>query len=195
MKKNKKDKKPSLAKIKRKLLRLWSEAVHKDHQNCCAICGLKAGDIVDGKVQKLDAHHLEDKTNYALRFDRKNGILLCVWHHKFGKYSAHRSPIPFVEWLKLIRPLQYEYVLKHRNDEIDTDNRDVLVKLEDNINKTLSEEDKIFFNIKDLENVEGKKHLNPIFTPQNKTKAKKLEKKGRLFEDLEDKESSSSSED
>ena len=180
-----------VSKIKRRLLRLWSQTVHEDHQGRCAICGLKTGDIVDSKVQKIVAHHIEDKTNYALRFSRKNGILTCVWHHKFGKDSAHRSPVFFIEWMKKIRPQQLAYIQEHRNDKIDTDNRDVLTQLEADLKKPLSQEDLIFFNIADLENIESKKHLNPMFVPQNKSKKKK--EKGHLFDDVESKSSSSSS--
>jgi len=191
MKEPKKKKIQKVSKIKRRLLHLWSQTVHRDHQSRCAICGLKTGDIVDGKVQKIDAHHIEDKTNYALRFNRKNGILLCVWHHKFGKDSAHRSPTFFIEWMKKVRPQQLTYIQEHRNDEIDNDNKDILAQIESDLKKPLSQEDRLFFNIADLENIESKKHLNPMFVPQNKSKIKKA--KGHLFDDIENIESKSSS--
>jgi len=28
-----------------------------------------------------------------------NGITLCVTHHTFGKWSAHKNPIWFYEWM------------------------------------------------------------------------------------------------
>jgi len=180
-----------VGKIKKRLLRLWSQAVHEDHQHRCAVCGLKTGDVVDGKVQKIDAHHIEDKTNYALRFNRKNGILLCVWHHKFGKDSAHRSPVWFMEWMLKVRPMQWKYVQEHRNDVIDNDDREILAQIEQSFQTKLSEEDRIFFNIADLENLENKKHLNPMITPMKKSKGKKA--KGHLFEDIDQAEESSSS--
>lgn len=198
IKKPKKPKKPKLkpiGKIKRRLLRVWSKTVHQDQQNRCAICGLKTGDIVAGKVQKIDAHHIEDKLNYALRFDRKNGILLCVWHHKFVMDSAHRSPVFFIEWLKRVRPQQLLYVRAHRYDKPNLNNREILAQIEEDLKQPLSEEDRLFFNIADLEDWESKKDLNPMYTPQSAAAKKKANLTGHLFEDLdsEDEEESSSS--
>jgi len=193
-KKQPKTKLQNKGRIKRRLLTLWSKKAHEIHNNCCAICGLKTGDIVDGKKQKIDAHHVEDKTNYSLRFDIRNSILLCVWHHKFGKNSAHRSPIFFIDWMEKNRPKQILYVREHRNDDIDTDSREYLAQLEVSLKGPISEKTSEILNLKDLDDLEGKKEHNPLYNPIKESKKKKESPRGHLFEDLEEINSSSSSE-
>ena len=48
----------------------------------------------------LNSHHIFSRINFATRWDINNGVCLCVSHHIFGKLSAHKAPIEFVEWLK-----------------------------------------------------------------------------------------------
>ena len=36
----------------------------------------------------------------SVRWDVDNGICLCVVHHVFGNFSAHKAPIEFYFWLE-----------------------------------------------------------------------------------------------
>lgn len=81
------------------LLRQWSKDVRARDNNECQLCGVKHGDIRDGKVIWLQAHHIEDKMSRATRLLLCNGITLCPTCHKWGKESAHRSPLRFMAWL------------------------------------------------------------------------------------------------
>ena len=157
----KKKKKEPLPKIKRKILKLWSEKVRSSTGNRCAICGMQAGDYYNGVKQKIDAHHIEEKTTCAnLRYDPLNGIPLCVRHHKWGKDAVHNSLIFFADWLKENRPLQYEYVKNNRKKIIDLNNREVLEEKLEQMVKPFTEEELKILNIhefyKELNSIERK---------------------------------------
>ncbi len=101
------------------------------NDNLCAVTGAVRGSVVDGKTVILDAHHLEGRAQCQyLRFDPLNGIALSKKAHKFGKDSAHRGSLWFCEWLRINRPKQHAYVLAHRDDVIDLEDRDVLYAIE-----------------------------------------------------------------
>lgn len=74
-----------------KLDRLWSELVKLRARGRCEVCA---------KTEGLNSHHIFSRSNFATRWDEENGVCLCVAHHVFGNFSAHKSPIEFVEWLK-----------------------------------------------------------------------------------------------
>ena len=76
----------------------WRSAVMEHDRGFCVICG---------KGPKYNnAHHLvpNNFTKYALTVD--NGIILCPQHHTLGKFSAHKNPIWFYEWMLRHRPEQ-----------------------------------------------------------------------------------------
>lgn len=87
MKKPKKPTKPSVAKLDR----LWTELIHTQRKGACEYCGKREG---------LNAHHIFSRSNRSTRWDDQNAVLLCTLHHVFGNFSAHKSPVEFVEWLK-----------------------------------------------------------------------------------------------
>lgn len=123
VKKVKKQKLPSMVFLRRKAMRLWTEKVKDVQGRVCAICGIKDGTpngVLSRKTGKegvtyINSHHIEDRSNYALRFDVLNGIALCPSHHEFGKDSAHRAPVWFIDWLTIHRPQVVEYVKKMRS--------------------------------------------------------------------------------
>ncbi|MFA5313344.1 MAG: HNH endonuclease [Methanomassiliicoccales archaeon] len=173
--KQKKKKLEKTSKIRRRLMRLWSEKVLSACGRRCAVCGLKTGDIVDGKTQKTDAHHIEDRRNHALKFDVLNGICLCVWHHKYSRNAAHQSIVFFSDWLTKIRPKQFLYVFEHRNDEINLDDREVLCAIEKKLQEPITPEESEILNLKDLDNLENKKKYNPLFNTTTTTSTAKPE--------------------
>jgi hypothetical protein len=70
---------------------LWSKLVKLKAGNKCEYCG---------KTDGLNSHHLFSRTNRVLRWNENNGVCLCVYHHIFGVFSAHKAPIEFIEWLR-----------------------------------------------------------------------------------------------
>jgi len=103
-------------------MRLWTAKVAEEWGHKCAVCG-------SGSTP--NAHHLENRnTCRALRYDTMNGILLCPSHHKFGKDSAHKGGLWFADWLRRNHPGRLVYVLAHRNDEVNLNNRETLARIE-----------------------------------------------------------------
>jgi len=49
------------------------------------------------------------------RYDLNNLLLACFYHHKVGKYSMHQHPLWIVEWLKINRRSQYDYLITKMN--------------------------------------------------------------------------------
>ena len=121
-KKLKRKKLEPLARIRRRLMRLWTAKVAEQWGHRCAICGSE---------NLPNAHHMENRnTCRALRYDPMNGILLCPSHHKWGKDSAHKGGIWFADWLIKHHPDRFAYVLHHRTDDINLNDRKVLAALE-----------------------------------------------------------------
>ena len=121
--------------IRNRLMRLWVEKVRILHGDRCAVCGRAYGDVdAKGKACFLNAHHIDSRnTNPRLRWDALNGILLCPKHHKFSKNSAHKGSVWFITWLQKYRWNQYVYIMTHRDEPIDIENRDVLYAIEANL--------------------------------------------------------------
>jgi len=141
-KKVKKQKLESKAKIRRRLFRLWHDKVMLLNGNKCAITGIKNGEIIGGEPAILDAHHIEGKEcNPSVRFNALNGIALTKSTHKFGRNSFHKSPLWSSEWLKMNRPMQHAYVLAHRNDPINLDDRGTLYDIEKKLKAAPTEEE------------------------------------------------------
>lgn len=118
--------------IKNRLMRLWVEKVRSLGGDKCAVCGREYGDVDSaGKECYLNAHHIDSRnTNPRLRWDALNGILLCPKHHKFSKNSAHKGSIWFITWLQKYRWNQYVYIMSHRDEPIDVDDRETLAAIE-----------------------------------------------------------------
>lgn len=126
--KKRRRKKPTVARVRRATLALWSQAVRARANHRCEICGCVDGSVnLKGNPRRLNAHHVEDRSNHALRFSYQNGVALCPSCHKFGRDSAHRSPITFIDWLKSNRPTSYDYIKARRTDA--TPDRERLAEL------------------------------------------------------------------
>ena len=79
------------SKLTKKLDTAWSQAVKKRSGHKCEVCGKEEG---------LNSHHIVGRTNRTTRWDVRNGVTLCIFHHKFGRQSAHEDPLWFKEWLE-----------------------------------------------------------------------------------------------
>jgi ribosomal protein S14 len=79
-------------KERKELDTLWSKLVKLRAGNKCEKCGRK---------DTLISHHIYSRSNPAVRWDERNGCCLCVSHHTFSaQFSAHKTPIEFIEWLR-----------------------------------------------------------------------------------------------
>lgn len=88
---------------RKKLLKQWSDEVR-----ACGHC------MICGRTDFLQAHHILPKEYYhEFQFVVINGVCLCPKCHKFGKWSAHKNPVWFTEWLRKNRPEQYQWVIDH----------------------------------------------------------------------------------
>lgn len=142
--KKRKQKLESLPKKRRRLMRMWTEKVHKMHGSKCAICGKVHGEVdpKTGKPSYMNAHHIEPRaTCAALRYDPLNGILLCPYCHKFGRNSAHKGTIWFITWLMLHRTEQYKYVMSHRDDVVNINDRSYLESVENRLKNEPTEDE------------------------------------------------------
>jgi hypothetical protein len=73
-----------------KLDEAWSRLVKLRAGMSCEVCG---------KTTTLNSHHIYSRSNRSVRWNPDNGICLCVAHHTFGSFCAHKSPTEFTEWL------------------------------------------------------------------------------------------------
>jgi len=99
-------KKPSKKTQKNKADRLWSETIHIRDNEQCRYCGSKSA---------VNAHHIIGRTGLHLRFDLRNGILLCSKHHTMGNQSAHQNPIWFGDFLDATIPDIVDYLRSEQN--------------------------------------------------------------------------------
>jgi len=114
--------------LKNKCDDLWKKIIHL--KGYCEVCGTPYG---------LNAHHIIGKVNYNLRWDIRNGCLLCITNHKFGKLSAHQNPLWFVDWLKKNRSKDYKYLKDYKFQIMKTwyvsDYEKIIKDLEDILNE------------------------------------------------------------
>ena len=117
--------KPSIACLGRKALKLWSLVVRSRAGYKCEVCGA---------TEHLNSHHIEDKASWILRFDPQNAVCVCPSCHKFGRNSFHRSPVWATEWLLDHARSRVDAVLDQRDMAVPKDRRTwlqgILVKLE-----------------------------------------------------------------
>jgi len=111
-------KKLTIPKLRKKAFKLWAELVRKG--GVCEICGVRKGDLNNkGKPIILHSHHLIGRENHALAFDIKNGVSLCIGHHKYFKDSAHKGGLIFHDWFMKKYPERYNYLLINSSNQVD----------------------------------------------------------------------------
>jgi hypothetical protein len=104
-------KQPSLAKLRRQALKLWTDLCHL--KGACEACG--------AKTKGLNAHHFIDKKLAHLRYEPRNAVLLCPKCHKFdSRFAFHNNPIFAVEWMQTYRLYDLQWLSVHVNDDVDT---------------------------------------------------------------------------
>lgn len=98
-------KKITKKKLRKKCDRLWSLIIRQKNNGYCEQCGSPAN----------NPHHVIGRANYVLRWDIRNGCLLCQNCHWLQRYSAHQDPLGFMEWFQSSRPGDYEYLKQKKN--------------------------------------------------------------------------------
>ena len=81
--------------------KLWNEIIYLRAGNKSEISGMLG----------RNAHHVKGKSNYALRFDNRNGINLTYQEHIYGIHS--RNPDKVVKYKELI---EYQMMLREGDD-------------------------------------------------------------------------------
>ena len=88
----------------------WSLLVKLRAGNKCEYCG---------KTTHLNSHHIYSRSKRSTRWYVPNGISLCVGHHVFSSgFSAHKTPLSFIDWLKEYRGEDFLFNLRLRANGI-----------------------------------------------------------------------------
>lgn len=70
------------------LLKLRREAVHKHFNDCCFFCGQHKFNV------PLEDHHLVKRKNFLLRYDWRNGLLVCKYVcHNYAETPTGKAKI------------------------------------------------------------------------------------------------------
>ena len=77
--------------VRKKTYKKWREAV-VERDKVCVVCGKPP--------PYLNAHHLIPSLFSQYQYDVENGIALCPQCHTLGKWSAHKNPVWFTNWLR-----------------------------------------------------------------------------------------------
>lgn len=96
----------SKAQLGKKLDEAWSLAVKIRAGYRCEVCK---------KGSTLNSHHIVGRRNRMTRWDLRNGVCVCVKHHKFGIESFHEDPLWAKEWLEDKRWEDYAYLYMAKN--------------------------------------------------------------------------------
>jgi hypothetical protein len=96
---------------------LWSRAVKVLAGNKCEYSWSSNG--------VLNSHHMFSRSNKSTRWDVNNGVCLLAQYHTLNsKFSAHKTPFIFQEWIKEKRGEEWYDSLKlkaHSTIDIDLD--------------------------------------------------------------------------
>jgi len=96
--------------IDKKLDDTWAKLVKLRAGNKCEVCQ---------KTTYLNSHHIYSRAKRSTRWHPKNGVCLCVAHHVFSsRFSAHKTPLEFTEWLYNTKGDNYMLNLKIRANTV-----------------------------------------------------------------------------
>lgn len=90
----------------------WKNFVKRRENYKCAICH-KPVEGRNAAVHHIIPKHACTGQLALLKWDNKNGILLCSHCHHWGPFSAHKNSIFFVEFLKEFHFDMYDYLLQY----------------------------------------------------------------------------------
>lgn len=91
---------------------LWREIIYFQYNFTCEMCGKKMA------PEECHAHHIIFRSNYNVRWDRKNGSLLCNYNHNEAPNAPHRDNKKYLEWLREHRwEGQYEELIRESGEK------------------------------------------------------------------------------
>lgn len=61
-----------------------------------------------------EVHHLIHRSNLSMRFDPRNGIPLCSYHHRYSQIAPHVSPKKFDEFLRDYHRRVFDWYKRYR---------------------------------------------------------------------------------
>lgn len=97
--------------LRNKLDKLWSEYIRLRAKEKCEYCG-KPGPY-------LNSHHIYSRSKLSTRWDENNGVSLCSGHHTLSSgFSAHKTPLEFVEWLYQYKGQEFMDKLRFASKQI-----------------------------------------------------------------------------
>jgi hypothetical protein len=99
----KKTKKISRTSLRNKADKLFSLLVRS--RGRCEYCG-------KGEPKTLQCAHIISRANLHLRYDPKNALALCYFHHL---QFFHRSPLEAMSWFIAVYPKEYAYLMKEKD--------------------------------------------------------------------------------
>ena len=105
-----------LRRLMKKCYTLWSQVVRKRAGNRCEFGEFYGTPCSAGF---LNAHHIEDKRNKALRFEPANGLCGCPGHHKFYDESGHKSFVSVYKYMSQKRLADMLYLIDHVRDKVE----------------------------------------------------------------------------
>lgn len=104
--------------LRKQLDVLWAKAVKLRANNRCEVVMSDGKRCVNmggkGKGKGLNAHHIIGRSNFNVRWDVENGVALCVKHHVFSIWSAHKNPFWFLQKMLDKRGLVWYTKLQER---------------------------------------------------------------------------------
>lgn len=110
------------AKVKdeRKEETAWKRSVWLRDGGQCRWCGRAVRKCLDLVADRGECHHVNGRVVAAIRWDRRNGILLCASDHerltgkvaeRFLLYSRHTFTIDGIQYLNADKPVFYKRVV------------------------------------------------------------------------------------
>jgi len=61
-----------------------------------------------GKIKYLQSHHIYSRSNFAVRWLPENGVCLNAGYHTLSsQFSAHKTPVEFIDWIKNKRGIKW----------------------------------------------------------------------------------------
>lgn len=103
---------PKPKKVKKTTLRNKADKLFSQRIRMNGVCVAYSLHIRCGGA--LQCAHIISRANMRLRYDYHNAIPLCMAHHRW----FHQHPFEFVEFIKTSFPLDYAYVMAHKDEKV-----------------------------------------------------------------------------
>jgi len=113
--------KNGLSKKKRQIMPKNKNSLNKQLDEAWSLLvKLRAGMICEysGKTKYLQSHHIYSRSNFSIRWLLENGVCLNAGYHTLSSnFSAHKTPIEFIDWIKNKRGLKWLEDLRIKSNE------------------------------------------------------------------------------